>query len=735
MAKSTVRRRFLCILVLFSVPFSTLAQVDPSLRTAIAPPPESTQPAPHRGIVAAAFYYWYRYVTGPDGVVDPLKSDRVYAYDAASGQTIYKLGEDFPEYVEDDPDKPYKSIVDYNNPDWYKLEFRDMSAAGIDIAVMNAGLLLPLCRYADGPDPWYAYVGVPVAAQTVRDMQAEGLQPPRLALLWDGSTAGYDLTQGFEESEYWEDCNSGVYTRNAWAAWIQVREFFRRLGATPEERSQVWGTVDGAPLIVAYERHGAQFSQEFWDWLHDQFEGEFGVRPFIALTASWAVDSAGQDVKADAFYYWDASLLGPRDVSATLGGARFLNVGPGFDTSWSPYRAGVPIRPREDGLRGPLNPTGTFYDYSWQSALVLRPKIVMIETWNERFEATSIARSPRYNDYYIRKTRMYSDALRRGIPVDEVTVPLYPRPMRYRVADSPLFSGRRVLRYTAANDSMLMGLPKIFRQASFVTETDGGLEINRDNRFEGNVSFQAPYLLTERGRAWSYVHVHVADTWGFDLPGNQTVTVRMAYIDDRSVTADDPPESKADFFIEYDSWDPGDLPGESGVPPMAGGNPYRMPHHDNSAFQNRVRNEQGEVLLETASAVIPMQGCPEDPQVKTVEWLLPLSRFGNRQNTGADFRIAVRIPERTAQEPVRILSIEVEGPVTMGPEYNSRTVEDVMRGLRIASGLGEMDQTDLWRLDETPGEPSLDRIDLMDVARLVRQMAGLEPMGVTPVPR
>jgi hypothetical protein len=111
-----------------------------------------------------------------------------------------------------------------------------------------------------------------------------------------------------------------------------------------------------------------------------------GLEPFIIREVSWQVYTPFEVA-------WGAALNGAQGNTGTVA------VGPGYNDSAVPGRT-TPIRDRENG---------EFYKRSWRQALTWGKKFVFVETWNEFHEGTDVARSREYGDLFIRLTRYYAD--------------------------------------------------------------------------------------------------------------------------------------------------------------------------------------------------------------------------------------------------------------------------------------------------------------------------------------
>jgi hypothetical protein len=79
-------------------------------------------------------------------------------------------------------------------------------------------------------------------------------------------------------------------------------------------------------------------------------------------------------------------------------------IGPGYDDRAVPGRR-TPVREREDG---------SFYEYSWQRALVHRPALVLLETWNEMHEGTELCPTREAGRHYLDLTKSWIERLRRA---------------------------------------------------------------------------------------------------------------------------------------------------------------------------------------------------------------------------------------------------------------------------------------------------------------------------------
>jgi hypothetical protein len=156
----------------------------------------------------------------------------------------------------------------------------------------------------------------------------------------------------------------------------------------------LWATVDGRPLVWFYSAGFAKKQDPAaLDYLREEFEKDFGVEPFIVKEVSW-------EGRADAVFAWGAALK-PNFIDVAA-------VGPGYDHSAVPGRAPL-VREREDGA---------FYCRAWETALSFdpesRPRLAIVETWNEFHEGTEIAPTKEHGRKYVELTRKYADLWRAG---------------------------------------------------------------------------------------------------------------------------------------------------------------------------------------------------------------------------------------------------------------------------------------------------------------------------------
>ncbi len=308
---------------------------------------------PGERIVATHYFYWYRW---PD--------EHFF-----EGRDWSILRTHFPDDTQ----------VSYASSAWHRRQMEDVRAAGIDIA---------LCVYWGAPNQYeagdlrFSVVGIPPLVQALDELAADGKPTPRIGLF-------YDTTTLLGEHAYRERGRDNVDLRTGEGRDIfyrTIRDFYCLVP------TRHWACVDGRPIVQLYESaFAAGHDQGTIDYVYEQFERDFGRRPFVIAGPSWSFT-------ADARTGWGAALGGP------IVGEGAAQVGPGYDDSPVPGRT-TPTRDRLGGA---------FYSASWLLALEHRPRIVIVETWSELHEGTPICETREDGRLYIELTRKFSTLFKGG---------------------------------------------------------------------------------------------------------------------------------------------------------------------------------------------------------------------------------------------------------------------------------------------------------------------------------
>ena len=288
-----------------------------------------------------------------------------YWYDSQTGGHLQPsvLRDHFPP----SPDPDWRSLA------WQEKQLSDMAEAGIDGA-------LAVYWGFDRPEDEWSSAGLTVMAGAYRALRAEGRPSPHIGMFLDTSIV-----------------NMRDLTSDAGKEWFYAnfKNFFTRV---PRDE---WQVVNGRPVAFLFTSDSTQaFNQSTFDYVYAHFQADFGVRPYIVREVSWdhpfdgwVDDKRNWDRKTaivtDNSYLWAASIHG------------FLNrggvaaVGPGFDDSLVPGRAGTVVDRQE----------GDFYRRAFDAAIASKKPIVAIETWDEMHEGSGICESTEFGRAYIDITR------------------------------------------------------------------------------------------------------------------------------------------------------------------------------------------------------------------------------------------------------------------------------------------------------------------------------------------
>lgn len=324
-------------------PSNELRRVSPPADLGRAAPP-APPVTPDRRLILTYYFYWY---------------------DAQTGAHLQ------PKFLNNHPlaDPP----ADWRSVAWHQSQLRDMTAAGIDVA------LAVYWGFDRKGDEW-SWQALPVLATAWSRLKDSGTSPPLIGLFLDTTiVAQRDLTT--ESGKEW------FYTN--------VHDFFNRIPRN------AWAVVNGRPLVSLFTSDftGAM-NQSTFDFAYDRFEREFGVRPYIVREVSWNYPIvrwvAGQRVldkqhpiQTENSYRWGAAVHGFVDNGGVA------EVGPGFDDRGLPGRTGT-VTDRQNGK---------FYSRNFLSAIAAHKPLVAIETWNELHEASGVGETVEFGRLYINLTR------------------------------------------------------------------------------------------------------------------------------------------------------------------------------------------------------------------------------------------------------------------------------------------------------------------------------------------
>ena len=265
----------------------------------------------------------------------------------------------------------------YKSVDWHKQELRDMMDAGINV-------VLPVYWGDTGSQSW-SVPGVRKLVQAWRELEQDGLEPPRIGLFYDTTSLmiEHELKARGQRPDLTERPGKELFYK-------LIRDFYSMVPADMRAR------IDGKPIAWLYSAAFASgHDQSTIEFADRRFREDFGGKDlYVVREQSWSVDT-------ENVYAWGAALNGPNFLGV-------ICIGPGYDDSAVPGR-NTPVRERKDGQ---------FYRESWRQALAVAAlqdrDIVALETWNEYHEGTDIAASKEYGRRYIEMTAEYAKLFQDG---------------------------------------------------------------------------------------------------------------------------------------------------------------------------------------------------------------------------------------------------------------------------------------------------------------------------------
>ncbi len=295
-----------------------------------------------------------------------------YWYDVVSGAHVkYADGGDA---CQDHP--PSWDDYSYNSTAWWRRELADITAAGIDFAA-------PVYwGCPNGYEAW-SFKGLPHLVEACDQMDQAGEAHPKIGLFYDTSTLEHNAAH--------RKMDLGTPEGKAWF-YCTVRDFFSFI---PPRH---WAAIGGRPIVLLYSPgFAAKQDPALFPYVRERFRKDFATDLYLIKQTGWRGE-------ADSTCNWGAAVSG-----LTLAGC--AAVGPGYDHT--AVRGRQPLIVDRQG--------GQFYAGNWERLLHLkparRPKLVMVETWNEFHEGTDVAASKEYGRQYVELTRKYADLFHQGAHV------------------------------------------------------------------------------------------------------------------------------------------------------------------------------------------------------------------------------------------------------------------------------------------------------------------------------
>ncbi|MBN1451152.1 MAG: DUF5010 domain-containing protein [Anaerolineales bacterium] len=295
---------------------------------------------PDDKLVAAYYFYWYNIFTG-EHFITPDGSD----------------------YITNHPPDSYLANYSYTEVSWHRRELLEMMTAQIDI-------VLPVYFGNEDNFSW-SKPGLQTLVSATQTLIGEGRTPPKIGMFFD-TNALLQQNNNIPPDLTTETGKANFYN--------MIFDFFEMVP------NSLWATIDGRPIIFLYvSTIVGDYNQSTFDYINQHFQTDFGTTPYYVMNNSW------QGVTTDEVCIWGSALYGP----STNG--RVGTLGPGFDNTALANYLGQPpgIRARE---------CGEFYNSGWEAMMSTGVTLVVIETWNELYEATEIAASREYSTTYITLT-------------------------------------------------------------------------------------------------------------------------------------------------------------------------------------------------------------------------------------------------------------------------------------------------------------------------------------------
>ncbi len=322
-------------------------------------------------LVGTHYFYWYDY----------------------PHQHFFDDGAQTDDALEDHFVEP--EAVSFNSSDWHKKQLADCTKANIDF-------IMPVYWGAPGnyfqPGIIFSVQGLGPLQRAIQERSMNDQPSPKVAMFYDTSTLLPNVRGEVNRNEKYDLRKAGGKE----IFYQTIRDFFYQI------HPRHWAAIDGRPVVVLYgSGFAAYHDQSTFDFVYDQFQEDFhGLRPFIIRDHSW-------NAKTEAVTSWGAALGGPKIFD------RVAQIGPGYNDTPVPGRS-TPIRERENG---------NFYKWSWNQVLDSDVQIVLLETWNEMHEGTSICHSKEYGKKYIVLSAEYSSRFKNNLPAREDITLRHPNPV------------------------------------------------------------------------------------------------------------------------------------------------------------------------------------------------------------------------------------------------------------------------------------------------------------------
>lgn len=273
---------------------------------------------------------------------------------------------------------PYFSWRDIN---WLKKDISQMKSAGVDFAAFLWGRWLEIDDGKRGANR-NGEGTINNINSALMALEAEGQPVPKVACFLGTLEIGIQkINLASVDGKHY--------------LWWAVRDFYSRL------HPRFWMRIDRKVPVVLWVEDGIGTSSpagglaQTFEYVKTNFKQRFGgVELMFIGSKDWRTKYRAP---IDLTYGWgaarhqDGALIGSNDIA---------EIGPGFDYLGS------------ERLKNPRR-EGATYRAGWAAAMNSGKRIVMIETWNEFYEATDIAESYEYGTKYVDITRQMTGTFHR----------------------------------------------------------------------------------------------------------------------------------------------------------------------------------------------------------------------------------------------------------------------------------------------------------------------------------
>lgn len=299
-----------------------------------------------------------------------------YWFDIYSGYHFYNP--DGSDALTDHPPASAETGYSFTRIDWHKQELSAMMKAGIDI-------VLPV-YWGDKNNLFWSLPGLDNLVTAAKSLSGGKKSPPRIGMFFDTACLPYqnnkippDLTTNSGKSLF----------------YTMIYDYFQRVP------KNLWAAINDRPIIyLFFSQYAAKYNQKTFNYVYNHFKKDFGVKPYIIKDRSW------QGVKVDGEYVFGTAIYGP----GTWG--RIGSLGPGYD-DLATQRSQRTRRKRQ---------CGEFYEQGWELIKNMGARLVTIETWNEWHEASEIAKSREYGDFYLDLTAKHIKQWKAAGPQQPVSI-------------------------------------------------------------------------------------------------------------------------------------------------------------------------------------------------------------------------------------------------------------------------------------------------------------------------